>query len=297
LCSIWSVRIDVHQHIWTEPLLDGLAARDTLPLVRRDDGLTVLHSAAEQPYVINVASEAPARRSRLVRADGLDLALVAISSPVGIESLPRESALELIGAHVEGVTALPGEFAAWGPVALDGADPDDVDTRAGPDRLELAGPLLERAAARHVPVFVHPGGVPGHRCAEASFGEPLWWRAMTDYVSQMQAAWLTFASFGRREHPDLAIVFAILAGCAPLLSERLAIRGGPAVELRDPLTFYEMSSYGPGAVEMMARRVGECQLLYGSDRPVVEPEPTGREALLRANADRLFESISAPALS
>ena len=148
-----------------------------------------------------------------------------------------------------------------------------------------------------MPVFVHPGGAPGHRCAEAEFGEPLWWRAMTDYVSQMQAAWLTFASLGRREHPDLSIVFAILAGCAPLLSERLAIRGGPAVDLRDPLTFYEMSSYGPAAVEMMARRVGERQLLYGSDRPVVEPEPTGREMLLQANADRLFENIRAAALS
>jgi predicted TIM-barrel fold metal-dependent hydrolase len=120
---------------------------------------------------------------------------------------------------------------------------------------------------------------------------------MTDYISQMQAAWLTFASLGRREHPDLAIVFAILAGCAPLLSERLAIRGGPAVDLHDPLTFYEMSSYGPAAVEMMARRVGERQLLYGSDRPVVEPELTGREALLQANAARLFDNIRAPALS
>jgi predicted TIM-barrel fold metal-dependent hydrolase len=306
------VHIDVHQHIWTEPLLCALAARDTLPLIRRSDGLTILHSAAEQPYVIDTASESPQRRTELVRADGLDLALVAISSPIGIESLPRDSALELIDAHLEGVTALPDVFGAWGPVALDGADPDDVDSLlergcvgislpagalAGPQQLALAGPLLERAAARRVPVFVHPGGAPGHRCAEAEFGEPLWWRAMTDYISQMQAAWLTFASLGRREHPDLAIVFAILAGCAPLLSERLAIRGGPAVDLHDPLTFYEMSSYGPAAVEMMARRVGERQLLYGSDRPVVEPELTGREALLQANAAPLFDNIRAPALS
>jgi predicted TIM-barrel fold metal-dependent hydrolase len=306
------MRIDVHQHIWTEPLLDGLAARDTLPLIRREDGLTVLHSAAEQPYVIDVASEAPERRAALVRADGLDVALTAISSPIGIECLPRESAQELIDAHLEGVAALPDVFAAWGPVALDGADPDDVDVLldrgcigvslpagalAGPDQLECVGPILARAAARHVPVFVHPGGAPGHRGAEAAFGEPLWWRAMTDYISQMQAAWLTFASLGRRDHPELRIVFTILAGCAPLLSERLAIRGGPVVDLRDPVTFYEMSSYGPAAVETMARIVGERQLLYGSDRPVVDPEPTGRELLLQSNAERLFETMRAPALS
>jgi hypothetical protein len=28
-------------------------------------------------------------------------------------------------------------------------------------------------------------------------------RALTDYVAQMQGAWFTFASFGRREHPEL----------------------------------------------------------------------------------------------
>ena len=53
------MQIDIHQHIWTEPLLDALAARRTLPFVRRTDGLTVLHSAAEQPYVIDLEAEAP----------------------------------------------------------------------------------------------------------------------------------------------------------------------------------------------------------------------------------------------
>ena len=48
----------------------------------------------------------------------------------------------------------------------------------------------------------------------------------------------------------------MLAGGAPLLSERLATRGGPAVDLQDPLTFYDTSSYGPRLVEAMARWVG-----------------------------------------
>jgi 6-methylsalicylate decarboxylase len=304
------MRVDVHQHIWTAPLLDRLAARDALPLVRRSDGLTVLHSAAEQPYVIDEWAEAPERRATLVRGDGLDLALIAISSPVGIEALPRDSALELIDAHVSGVEALPGEFAAWGPVALDGADADEVDALLargcigisvpagaleGPDRLELIAEVLQRTAARRVPLFVHPGRAPGQRAAEASLREPLWWRALTDYVAQMQAAWLTFASFGRREHPELVVVFAMLAGCAPLLSERLTTRGGPAVDLHDPRVFYETSSHGAAALETMARRVGEFQLLYGSDRPVIEPSPTGREALLQSNSAGLLAGIGAAA--
>jgi predicted TIM-barrel fold metal-dependent hydrolase len=302
------MRIDVHQHIWTAPLIDRLAARQTLPLVRRSNGITVLHSHGERPYVIDVTAEASERRATLVRRDGLDLALVAVSSPIGIEALPRESSLELIDAHLEGVSALPAEFAAWGPVSLERPDAGDVDrllargcvgislpagALAGPDRLERLGLLLERAAVRGLPAFVHPGPAPGQWPPDASFGDPLWWRPLTDYVAQMQAAWLTFASYGRRDHPELTVIFAVLAGGAPLLVERLEARGGPVIDLRDPGTFYETSSYGSAAVEMMARRVGEGQLLYGSDRPVIEPKLTGRERLLQRNAGALFDGVEA----
>ena len=129
--------VDAHQHIWTVPLLERLAQRDSLPLVRYEDGLTVLHSAAESPYVIDVAAESTERRAVRVREDGLDLALIAISSPIGIEALPRERALELIDAHLDGVLALPSEFAAWGPIAVDGAEPDEVDENSETDDAQL----------------------------------------------------------------------------------------------------------------------------------------------------------------
>jgi 6-methylsalicylate decarboxylase len=297
------MQIDVHQHLWTEPLLDCLAARRTLPFVRRANGLTILHSAGEQPYLIDVDAEAGERRASLLEDDGLDLALVALSSAIGVEALPRGDARELIEAHLEGSLALPDGFASWGAVALDPLDPDDVDrllargcvgvslpaaALAGPDALALLAPLLARVQEHGATLFVHPGPAPGTRLAEAKLSEPLWWRPLTDYVAQMHAAWLTFATLGRREHPRLRVLFAMLAGGAPLLSERLDARGGPAVELRDPLVFYDTSSYGPAAVETMARRVGPEQLVYGSDRPVVEPTPTGREALLAANGASLL---------
>ena len=305
-----TLKIDVHQHVWTDPLLEALAARESLPFVRCCDELTVLHCADEQPYVIDVRSEAPARRAALVAADGIDLALIAMSSPVGIEALARESACELIAAHLEGVAELGNRFAAWGPIALDRADPDDVDhllargcigislpaaALAGHDALDLVGPLLERISARRVPLLIHPGPGPGSRGGEAGLCEPLWWRALTGYVSQMQSAWLSFVSLGRRQHQELVAVFAMLAGGAPLLSERLHARGGPAIDVRDPLIYYDTSSYGPAAVEAMARHVGVRQLVYGSDRPVVEPTPTGHEALLKRNGARLLSSIGIPA--
>lgn len=304
------MRVDVHQHIWTEPLLEALAARQTLPFVRTNGAVTTLHCRGEQPYVIEAPAAAAEHSARLVRADGLELALIAPSSPIGLEALPRDSALELIEAYLTGVGALSDQFAAWGPVALEHPDPDDVDdvlargclgvslpagALSGPAGLYTLGRLLERVAAHDAPLFVHPGPAPGQRLPEAALAEPLWWPALTDYVAQMQAAWLTFAAVGRREHPDLVVVFAMLAGVAPLLAERLAARGGPAVDLRDPQVFYDTSSYGAAAVQPMAQRVGLEQLVYGSDRPVVEPVRTGQETLFQANAGRLFAHVGAAA--
>jgi 6-methylsalicylate decarboxylase len=297
--------IDLHQHVWTDPFLDALAVRERLPFVRRDpDGLTVLHSAGEPPYVIDVAAETADARSRQLRRDGTDLAVVAISSPIGIEALPRDEAEPLIAAHLDGVLALGEDFAAWGPIAFAQADPGQVDQhlargcvgvsvsagaiadRAG---LQLLLPVLERAQEREVALFVHPGPGRENRHAE-TFGEPLWWPALTDYVVQMQAAWLSFATHGRRELPNLRTVFSMLAGGAPLLAERLATRGGPALDLDEALTFYDTSSFGPRMVETMARWVGPGQLVYGSDRPVLEPLRTGREIELMTNAETVLNA-------
>ncbi len=91
----------------------------------------------------------------------------------------------------------------------------------------------------------------------------------------MQAAWLAFLTVGRPRHPRLRVVFSMLAGLAPLQLERLASRGGPRPPLPDLLTFYETSSYGPATVRLLGELVGPEQLLYGSDRPVVEPTELG----------------------
>jgi hypothetical protein len=44
------------------------------------------------------------------------------------------------------------------------------------------------------------------------------------------------------------------------------------VQAGNPLTFYETSSYGPQAIVAMSSVVGPGQLVYGSDRPVVQPQ-------------------------
>ena len=294
MIGIWyftrEMRLDVHQHVWTESLVDALRGRRELPFVRSEHGLTVLHMAGEQPYVIDCAAESPTRRAELVTRDGVDRALVALSSPVGIEALPREQAEPLIAAYLDGALVLPAEFGVWAPIALDELDPDDVDRAlqrgcvgislaadaiAGIDLLARAYGLLERLEARDAPLFVHPGSAPWSARREAHLGDPLWWSALTGYVSGMQAAWLAFRAAGRRSHPRLRVIFAMLAGLAPLQLERLEARGGAGVRDADPLAFYDTSSYGPAAIQWMRTVVGEGQLVYGSDRPVVDPVQRG----------------------
>jgi hypothetical protein len=299
------IKIDVHQHLWTEPLVQALADRCELPFVRREHGLTVLYLAGERPYVIDLSNEAPSRRAALVELDGLDRALLCLSSPLGIESLPRAQSQPLIDAYHDGALSLDGPFAVWGAVALDRPDPADVDRAlargcigislpagalAGVDSLARLRPLLDRLELRGAPLFVHPGPCgeprPHGALGEGSLGEPLWWPALTRYVAGMHAAWFAFLAAGRPHHRRLRVVFAMLAGLAPLHAERLSSRGGPTPRLPDPLVFYESSSYGPSAVRMIEEVVGSQQLLYGSDRPVVEPGELG------AAGERDWEQIA-----
>lgn len=290
------MRIDVHQHLWTEPFVDALAARDELPFIRREHGLTVLFLAGERPYVIDVGGESGVRRAELLARDGLDRALICMSSPLGVERLAREDAVPLLDAYHDGALALDEPFGVWGSLALDRLDPGDVDRAlargcvgialpagalAGLDALASIRPLLRRLEDLGAPLLVHPGPGPGGSPsrsgagAEPSLADPLWWSALTRYVSQMHAAWLTFVSAGRAEHPRLRAIFTMLAGLAPLHAERLSSRGGPASLGHDPLTFYETSSYGRDSVRRVGEIVGVEQILYGSDRPVVDPAEHG----------------------
>jgi 6-methylsalicylate decarboxylase len=286
------IKIDIHQHLWTEPLVQALTERRDLPFVRREHGLTVLFLAGERPYVLDLSNDEPTCRAALVELDGLDRALLCLSSPLGIESLPREQSLPLIDAYHDGALSLDGPFGVWGAVALDRPDPDDVDRVIGRGCVGLSLPagalssveglsrlrtVLARLELLGAPLLVHPGPGPNEpqTVGEASLGDPLWWLALTRYVADMQAAWLAFLAAGRLQHPELRVVFSMLAGLAPLHAERLASRGGPASYVPDPLVFYDTSSYGPSAVHTLAELVGAQQLLYGSDRPVVEPGELG----------------------
>jgi hypothetical protein len=272
--------VDIHQHLWPEPLLRALSLRREPPRIVRHRSGWALRLAGEPECLLDLDDHDPARRAALVRADGLGRALVAPSTPLGIEALPVGEAEPLLGAYHEGVRALPDEFGGWAAVGLAAPDPialaDLLDAGfagacvaaealAHPAALHRLGPVLETLERRGAPLFVHPGPA---RAAEVD-ALPPWWPAMTSYVAAMQRAWHGFAVWGRPAHPSLRVCFAMLAGLAPLQRERLVARGGPAIS--DPDVFLDVSSYGARAVDAVVREVGVDRLVEGSDRPVVCP--------------------------
>jgi 6-methylsalicylate decarboxylase len=276
---------DVHQHLWPEPLLGLLAARASAPRLRRGGDGWRLELAGEPEAAFDPGAHDPAARLALVTRDGLERVVVAPSAPLGIESLPAHEAQPLLDAFHAGVREIGGPFVPWGSLSLAAADPAAVDAlvalgAAGlclpaaalttPERLERIGPVLERLVAWNAPLFVHPGPAPA-----ATSQLPAWWPPMTAYVSEMQAAWLAWAAWGRPAHPGLKVVWAMLAGAAPLQAERLAARGGPADAVYDALAWFDVSSYGPQAVDAMLRVVGVDRLVLGSDRPVADPPALG----------------------
>jgi hypothetical protein len=307
--------VDVHQHVWPEPLIEALRARRTPPRMR---GWT-LELAGEPDYEVDPRDHDPDERAALARSDGLDLALVSLSSPLGIESLAPHEATELIAAYHEGALALPEPFGGWAAACL-----TDVDAGALSHELERgfvglqlpatslldaagyehAGPLLEVLEEAGLPLLVHPGpvaggGSPAGGTTVAGGGpvptaeaQPAWWPAVVTYVQQMHAAWFAFRVYGRPRHPRLRVCFAMLAGLAPLHSERVAARAGDrGVVDRD--VFLDVSSYGTRAVDATVRVLGIDALVNGSDRPYADPpqldlSPAALHAIRSANAMRLL---------
>ena len=291
--------IDVHQHVWTDALIEALRARRTPPRMR---GWT-LELAGEPDYQVDPGAHDPDARAASARDDELDLALVSLSSPLGIESLAPDEAIELIAAYHAGALTLPEPFGAWASACLTEVDPGALvnELERGFVGLQLpatslldgagynnAGPLLEVLEEAGLPLLVHPGPV----ASKAAGDQPAWWPAIVTYVQQMHAAWFAFRAHGRPRHPRLRVCFAMLGGLAPLHSERVAARAGDR-SVVDPDVFLDVSSYGTRAVDATVRVLGIDALVNGSDRPYADPArlelgPAALHAIRSANAMRLL---------
>jgi 6-methylsalicylate decarboxylase len=289
---------DVHQHLWPPALIESLRGRAAPPSLDQ----WKLSLSGEPDYDVLPADHDIDLRVRQARDDGVEVAIVSLSSALGIEQLAPDEAAPLLDAYHEGALRFPGPFRAWAAAGLSELDPDALARQL--DRgfvgLQLpattlldergyahVAPLLDVLEARERPLFVHPGPAARSRGAV-----PAWWPAIVDYVQQMHAAWYGFRVFGRPRHPRLRVCFAMLAGLAPLHSERFAARAGER-SVVDAQCFLEISSYGTRAIDAVVRVLGIDVLVNGSDRPYAEPVAADLgdaviHALRNSNPDRLL---------
>lgn len=259
---------DLHQHLWPHGFLEALRRRTDPPFLRSEELVT-----PEGTFGFAAVDHDPESRIARLDRDGIDVAILSLQSTLGVEALPPVERDELEETWLEGAAEIvrgsSGRFRALAPWRVtEGFAGTSVgasallETGRGADALRA----VDRAAGL---VLVHPeaeGAVPA--------GRPAWWNWTAGYTVQMQRAYLAWLGGGRETYPSVRIVFALLAGGAPIQHERLAHSGVHVRSARDPDTLFETSTYGRRAIELCIETFGVERLVYGSDTPVVDSRPT-----------------------
>jgi len=266
------VTTDVHQHLWPEPFVAALSARTRPPRLAGHD----LYLEGEPVWPLNLELNELETRLALLERWEIDRAVVSLQPTVGLERLPADEADDLAGVWEAGILDLarasrgrivplaarkPAEgFAGLCVAASELLDLDAIEPRL--EALVRSGGFL----------FVHPGS------ANAPSGAPDWWTAIVDYTAQMQAAYASWLAAGAARWPELDIVFAILAGGAPFQLERMAARGLDERAAMLPRVWFDTAPYGRRAMDLVLSTFGVDRMIFGSDIPVVDPQP-GIEAV------------------
>jgi predicted TIM-barrel fold metal-dependent hydrolase len=286
--------IDIHQHLWPPSFLSALSARSQPPRLRGRE----LELAGAPPWQLDVEShDLDTRLARMDRLQ-LDRAVVSLQPTLGIDLLPAEEGAELIETWEDGIVELAEAaggrivpLAAREPAAgfaglcIRGADLLDLDALA---------PRLDALVQSKRFLFVHPG------TAATPAGAPSWWTAIVDYTAEMQSAYIAWLAGGAARWPGLDVVFAILAGGAPIQLERMAARGVDERSAMLPHIWFDTATYGRRALDLAMSTYGVEPMLFGSDIPVVDPlsaldmirsfGEAVTDAVLSANPGRLLNT-------
>jgi hypothetical protein len=253
---------DLHQHLWPPSLLTALRARSEPPRLRGD-----LLELASGIFPVQPDAHEPGRRLALLDEDGVDVAVLSCPPTMELD----EALAETYHAGIADVVAASGgRFQAFSYGTV-------VDGFAGvcigaESLLDLDGiePLCSELERRGGPLFVHPGREP------TTPDRPDWWPAVVGYTAQMQAAYAAWLAAGAARWPRLRVLFAILAGGAPMQLERLASRGLDTRAVLHENVFLDTASYAERALSLALSTYGVGQIAYGSDSPVIASAPTLR---------------------
>jgi predicted TIM-barrel fold metal-dependent hydrolase len=263
---------DIHQHLWPEPFVAALSARTEAPRLAGAD----LHLHGEPVWPLDLESNELATRLALLDRWELDRAVVSLQPTLGLERLPPDEANDLAAVWETGILEL-ARSSQGRIVPLAAREPAEGFAGlcvAAPQLLDLdaVAPRLDALARTGGFLFVHPGA------GRAPDGAPGWWTSVVDYTAQMQAAYASWLATGAARWPELDVVFAILAGGAPIQLERMAGRGLDEREAMLPRVWFDTATYGRRALDLVLSTFGVEPMIFGSDIPVVDPRP-GVEAV------------------
>jgi len=256
----------VHRHIWPEQLLEALRRRTSPPCLR---GWTLCLHDGE--YLVEADAYGPDRCIADLERDGIDVAIVSCPPTLGLDRVSDEEAEDVLDAYHMGMREVTGStggrlLALGMGRTLPGFVGASVSAAALLD-LDAVAPLLDELERERRILFVHPGLATGR-------GSPSWWSAVVDYTAQMQAAYASWLSEGIDSWPDLNVLFAILAGGAPIQLERFRSRGFDVRRAFAPTIFLDTASYGRRALELCLATYGGTGLVFGSDGPVIDSQPS-----------------------
>lgn len=300
----------MHQHLWPEAFLSALAARDTPPCIHGRGAELRLELAYEPACTIDAAAHDPERRLALLDACGLDVAVISISTPIGVEALPEDEAVPLLEAYHRGVAELAecsqGRLRAFAAACLDAADAGAADVAvrlqagfaglslpsealASPAGFDRCAPLLAMLERTGRPLFVHPGPAPWTRLDPADRRLPAWWTPLAQYPAWSLRAFATWRALGAAAYPGLRVVFAIMAGGAPFLEGRWRTFTGLAGRI-DPNVYLDTASCQRLDLELALATYGAEQVVLGTDIPVIGPDPLLRS--LEALGPPVVEAVA-----
>ena len=261
--------VDLHQHFLPSTFIEALRRRNAPPRIVGAELET-----GEGRFAFDLAEHELESRIAALDRQGTDVAVLSLQNTFGHDALRSGERAELVAAWEDGIAKVVadarGRFVA---LAAGPTRPGFVGSCVGSDAIddpEATGAVVESVRRHGGFLLVHPSGGPMRS------NMPGWWGAIALYTAQMQGAYLAWLARGQERWPDVAIVFSILAGGGPFQLERLGSRG---IDVRSVLhrnVFFDTASYGRRALELCVETFGVEQIVYGSDLPVIDPEPTLR---------------------
>jgi predicted TIM-barrel fold metal-dependent hydrolase len=318
-------RIDAHTHFLTSALEEALGARDEIPRIITRDGRRFVEYGPGLAYpLLPDMLDLEQKLSRIEDA-GIDLAVLTVNIPgvdhfepteaVAVARAVNDELVDVVSRHGDRLTALATLPLQAGEAAADELDRAvSLGLRGGMLYSNVAGQPLDdpsfrsafsRAAGLDLPLLLHPTYPRAAATVDVHMLIPV-----VGFLFDTTTAALRLVLDGLYDrHPGFKLLLAHTGSLLPFILGRIEYEGGrlgsdagletPAHEAIRCL-YTDTVCNSPAALKLALDTFGSERVVFGSDAPFWEPQPTfdtidalelepvDEQAIFEANAIRLF---------